>query len=50
MTREEIKETVELRIGPDTTMRVQGSLTSEHLQAIMYGVIIRTKSVNLNER
>ena len=33
--------TVELRIGPDTAMRVQGALTPEHLQAIMYGVTCR---------
>jgi hypothetical protein len=33
--------TVELRIGPDTAMRVQGAMTPEHLQAIMYGVVSR---------
>lgn len=33
--------TVELRIGPDTAMRVQGAMTPEHLQAIMYGVVGR---------
>jgi len=33
--------TVELRIGSDTAMRLQGIMTPEHLQAIMYGVASR---------
>lgn len=33
--------TVELRIGPDAAMRLQGAMTPEHLQAIMYGVTSR---------
>ena len=33
--------TVELRIGQDTAMRLQGAMTPEHLQAIMYGVTSR---------
>jgi hypothetical protein len=32
---------MELRIGPDTTMRVQGVMTTEHLQAIMFGAMNR---------
>lgn len=33
--------TVEIGIGPDTAIRVQGALTPEHLQAIIYGVTSR---------